>query len=103
MCCAHAGNAEFVLRIGVSLGIFVALQRGMSSKRYRPWNPDQMVLSPEAMRDALEQDHIMFRVLDVAESLDISSVRDRMDESDARGTRPFHPRMMLPLLVHAYC
>ena len=31
----------------------------MSSKRYRPWNPDQMVLFPHAMRDALEEGHIV--------------------------------------------
>jgi hypothetical protein len=35
---------------------FVAQQFGMSSKRYRPWNPDQMVLFPQAMKDALEEE-----------------------------------------------
>jgi transposase len=75
----------------------------MSSKRYRPWNPDQMVLFPQAMKDALEEDHIVFRILDVVENLDISSITDRMDESDPRGTRPYHPRMMLALLMYAYC
>ena len=67
----------------------------MSSKRYRPWNPDQMVLFPQAMKDALEEDLIVFRILDVAESLDISSATDRMDESDPRGSRPYHPRILL--------
>ena len=50
----------------------------MSSKRNRPWNPDQMMLSPYAMRDALEEGHIVFRILDVIETLDISAVTDRM-------------------------
>lgn len=31
----------------------------MSSKRYRPWNPDQMVLFPQAMRDELEEGHLV--------------------------------------------
>jgi transposase len=62
-----------------------------------------MVLFPHAMRDALEEGHIVFRILDVVESLDISSVSDRMDESDPRGTSPCRPRMMLALLMHAYC
>jgi hypothetical protein len=44
----------------------------MSIKRYRPWNPDQMVLFPHAMRDALEEGHIVFRILDVVDALDIS-------------------------------
>jgi transposase len=75
----------------------------MSRKKYRPWNPDQMVLFPHAMKDALEEGHIVFRILDVVESLDISSVTDQMDEIDARGTRPYHPRMMLALLMYGYC
>jgi hypothetical protein len=35
----------------------------MSSKRYRPWNPDQMVLFPYAMRDKLKTDegHEVYR------------------------------------------
>lgn len=75
----------------------------MSSKRYRPWNPNQMVLFPHAMRDALEEGHIVFRILDVVDALDISCVTDRMEEKDPPGTRPYHPRMMLALLMYAYC
>ena len=55
----------------------------MSSKRYRPWNPDQMVLFPQAMKDALEEDHIVFRILDVVENLDLSSTTDRMGRFDS--------------------
>lgn len=62
-----------------------------------------MVLFPQAMRDALEEGHLVFRILDVVKGLDISCVTDRMDESDPRGTRPYHPRMMLTLLMYAYC
>jgi transposase len=39
----------------------------------------------------------------VVESLDISAVTDRMEETDPRGTRPYHPRMMLALSMYAYC
>jgi len=62
-----------------------------------------MVLFPPAMRDALEEGHIVFRIMDVVESLDISSITQRIDEKDPRGTRPYHPRMMLALLMYAYC
>jgi transposase len=75
----------------------------MSSKRYRPWDPDQMVLFPQAMRDALEERHLVFRILDVVNALDISCVTDRMEERDPRGIRPYHPRMMLALLMYADC
>ena len=75
----------------------------MSKRRYRPWNPDQMVLFPQAMRDALDEGHIVFRIMDVVEALDITSITDRLDEKESRGTRPYHPRMMLALLMYAYC
>jgi transposase len=75
----------------------------MSSKHYRPWNPDQMVLFPAAMRDALEEGHLVFRIMDVVSTLDISCITDRIQEKDPRGTRPYHPGMMLALLIYAYC
>ena len=75
----------------------------MSSKQYRPWNPDQLLLFPPAMRDALDDGHIVFRIMDVVGTLDISCVTDRIQERDPRGTRPYHPRMMLTLLMYAYC
>ena len=56
----------------------------MSKRRYRPLNPDQMVLSPHAMRDALNERHIVFRIMDVVETLDIMSITKRL-EGKAQG------------------
>lgn len=75
----------------------------MSRKQYRPWNPDQLLLFPPAMRDALDEGHVVFRIIDVVKTLDISSVTDRIQEKDPRGRRPYHPRMMLTMLMYAYC
>ena len=44
-----------------------------------------MVLFPQAMRDSLEEGHIVFRILDVVDALDITCVTDRMEEKDPRG------------------
>jgi transposase len=62
-----------------------------------------MVMFPGAMQDALEEGHLVFRILDVVEGLDISSVTKKIQTKDPRGTRPYHPRMMLALLMYAYC
>jgi transposase len=75
----------------------------MSTKHYRPWNPEQLLLFPPDMRDALEEGHLVFRILDVVRTLDISCITDRIQEKDPRGTRPYHPQMMLALLIYAYC
>jgi len=50
------------------------LEWPMSSKQYRPWNPDQLLLFPPAMRDALDDGHIVFRIMDVVGTLNISCV-----------------------------
>jgi transposase len=74
----------------------------MTSKKYRPWDPDQAYLFPPAMRDWLEEDHLVYRLLDVVGSLDIRSISHSIDAKDGRGTRPYNPRMMLALLLYSY-
>ena len=44
----------------------------------------------------------MYRLLDVVESLDIRSVSHSIHAKDARGARPYNPRMMLALLLYSY-
>ena len=61
-----------------------------------------MYLFPPAMKDWLEEDHLVYRLLDVMDELDIRSVTHAVDARDARGTRPYNPRMMLALLFYAY-
>ena len=74
----------------------------MATKKYRPWDPDQVYLFPPAMRDWLEEDHLVYRLLDVVETIDIRSVSHSIHAKDARGTRPYNPRMMLALLLYSY-
>jgi len=78
------------------------LEYDMASKKYRPWDPDQVYLFPPAMRDWLEEDHLVYRLLDVVEELDIRSVSHSIHAKDARGTRPYNPRMMLALLLYSH-
>lgn len=44
----------------------------------------------------------MYRLLDVVRSLDIRSVSHSIHAKDARGARPYNPRMMLALLLYSY-
>ena len=44
----------------------------------------------------------MYRLLDVVEALDIRSLSHSIHAKDARGTRPYNPRMMLALLLYSY-
>ena len=75
----------------------------MAEKQYRPWNPDQEYLFPPSMSDWLAEDHVVYRMLEVMDVLDIRAVTGQIHGKDPRGMRPYHPRMMLALLIYAYC
>jgi transposase len=72
-------------------------------KTYRPWTPDQPYLLPPNPRDWLPEGHLAPFLLEVVESLDLSAIEDAIQEKDPRGERPYHPRMMLALLLYGYC
>jgi transposase len=76
--------------------------KGMS-KTYREYEPDQMLLLPPNMREWLPENHLALFISDVVDELDLSPILDVYEEGDGRGYPPFHPRLMVKLLVYAYC
>lgn len=71
------------------------------SKTYRAWNPRQSWLLPPSPQDWLPQGDWVYFLMDVVESLDISSITAVYEKND-QGFPPFHPRMMLCLLIYSY-
>jgi transposase len=72
------------------------------SKTYRPYEPDQAFLLPPSLREWLPEDHLALFLLDVVKQLDLGSIFGHY-ERELRGFPPHHPRMMVTLLVYAYC
>ncbi len=72
------------------------------SKTYRPYDPEQMLLMSVALQDWLPWDHLAYFISDVVEQLDLSAIMSRY-ETEERGYPPYHPRMMVKVLVYAYC
>ena len=72
-------------------------------KAYRPWHPTQSFLLPPSPTEWLPEGHLVFWLLDVLESLDISEIERVVQGKDFRGERPYSPRMMLGLLIYGYC
>ena len=70
------------------------------SKFYQPWTQDQQFLLPPSLRDWLPEDHVAWFVLDVVSQLDLSAIEDAIQSKDARGQRPYHPQMMIALLIY---
>jgi transposase len=72
------------------------------SKRYRQWTPEQVWLFPPSPRDWLPEGHLVYFLMDVVGQIDIAPIFAHYEKSQ-QGQPPFHPRMMLTLLLYAYC
>ena len=72
------------------------------SKTYLPYDPDQQLLLPAALQEWLPDDHLAYFISDVVDQLDLSSITARY-EQERWGAPPYHPRMMVKVLVYGYC
>jgi transposase len=72
------------------------------AKTYRPYQPEQTLLLPPALEDWLPEGHLARFVSDVVDELDLGEI-EATYEDEERGYPPYHPRMMVKVLVYAYC
>jgi transposase len=72
-------------------------------KTFRPYDLSQLLLLPPDLRQWLPDDHLALYVNDIVEQLDLSAILKRYEEGDARGQPPYHPQMMVKLLLYGYC
>ena len=72
------------------------------SKKFRKWAPDQTWLLPPSPRDWLNENHRFYFLLDVVGEMDLEPFFERYKNS-ITGQPPFHPRMMVTLLLYGYC
>jgi transposase len=73
------------------------------SKTFRPWNPEQTLLLPPSPVDWLPENHLVFFLLDLAAELDLGAIHAYYRQKDPRGEKAYEPRMMVVLLLYAYC
>jgi len=69
---------------------------------FRPVERDQSFLLPPSMKDWLPEDHLAFFVLDVVEQMDLQPFFLRYRD-DGWGAAAHEPKMMVALLLYAYC
>jgi transposase len=71
------------------------------SKTFRDWNVDQPWLLPPSINDFVPADHVAHFVREtVREGLDLRLIY--LSYKGERGQPPFHPAMMVALLLYAY-
>jgi transposase len=69
---------------------------------YRAYQPEQSYLLPASPSDWLPENHLAFFISEVVDEMELSAFYGRHEEGDPRGNQPFHPAMMLKILIYAY-
>src|ERR671917_193319 len=74
---------------------------GRMSKNYRDWSPDQAYLFPPSPQEWLPEDDLVYFLLDTVATLDLTPLFAHYGR-ELRGQPPFHPGMMVSLLLYCY-
>jgi transposase len=73
-------------------------------KTFKPYTPDQLLLLPPALQDWLPEGHLALFLSDVVDhALDLTPILAAYATKDGRGQPPYHPALLVKLLVYAYC
>lgn len=72
-------------------------------KTFREYSPHQQFLLPPSLRDWLPDGHLALFVSDVVDALDLSAIFAEYGNGGGGGMPPYHPSMMVRVLVYGYC
>lgn len=71
---------------------------------FEPYDPEQRLLFPPSLDDWLPEGHLARFISETVDELDLSLFLKKYDQrEDGRGQLAYHPRMMLKVLIYAYC
>ena len=71
------------------------------STSYVPYSPDQEFLLPPSLQDWLPKGHLAYFISDTVDALDLSAFHRRYANGGPRN-QPFHPAMMVKVLIYGY-
>ena len=71
------------------------------STSYVPYLPEQDFLLPPSLQQWLPQGHLAYFISDTVDALDLSAFHRRYANGGPRN-QPFHPAMMVKLLIYGY-
>lgn len=72
----------------------------MRTKTFRPYDQDSLLLMPPSVRDWVDPDGLAAFLSDLVDELDLAPFLAAHDEP--RGMPPYHPRLMLKVLLYGY-
>ena len=104
---ATAARSNSHLALGVCRKKAMDRDQGISKlrsmgKTFRSYDLNQRLLMPPDLREWLRDDHLALYVSDVVDQLDLSEIMNSY-ENDLRGRPPYHPALMVKLLIYGYC
>ena len=71
------------------------------AKTFRRYEPDQLLLLPPSLSEWVPEGHLARFISDLLDALDLSAIEESYGEE--RGYPPYHPWMMVKVLLYAYC
>jgi transposase len=69
---------------------------------FRDYSLDQLLLLPPDLNEWLPEGHLVYFIRDIVGQLDLGAIYKSYDGSKG-GQPPYHPEMMVALLIYAYC
>ena len=69
---------------------------------FREYNPDQLMLFPTDLKQWLPEDDLVYFLIDIVDEMDLQPIYCEY-QSRQGGQPPYHPKMMVSLLLYAYC
>jgi transposase len=73
----------------------------MTTRTFRPYEPDDLWLLPPSPQDWLPEDHLAYFLADLVEVLDLEPILATYG-GVTRGTAPYHPQLLVKVLLYAY-
>ena len=88
-----------MIKDGLKINQEVFALKVLEPRNVRPYNQNQMELFPPSVQSLIEDDHLCMVVNDVVKTLDLSCLYKKVA---AEGNPPYHPAMMLKVLLYGY-
>ena len=70
--------------------------------KFKRYEPNQLFILPPDMKDWLPEDDLVYFIMDIVRSVDLGPIYQTYNSSKG-GQPPYHPMMMVGLLLYAYC
>ena len=73
----------------------------MTTRLFRPYDPEELWLLPPSPRDWLPEDHLAYFLSDLVDELRLKPILLSYG-GVTRGTVPYHPQLLVKVLLYAY-